>query len=80
MPSTKPTKAEVQAFVSRFDSMADDSILRVRHVAELLCCSPSTVWRARRDGTIPEPVRVTAGVVGWRVGDLRYALRRKAAA
>jgi predicted DNA-binding transcriptional regulator AlpA len=62
---------------AQFDSLPDDAYLGVRHVAALLNCSTSTVWRASTAGRIPAPLNITDGVVRWRVGTLRRALRSR---
>lgn len=75
----KPSKAAMEsaarAVAARFDSLSDDAFVQVRTVAEVLNCSVATVWRARKAGRLPEPRRVTVGIVAWRVGDLRAAWR-----
>ena len=43
-----------------------DSILRPRQVAELFGVSRTTVWRLVQRGELPRPIRISAGVVGWR--------------
>ena len=35
-----------------------EKLLSVKTVAEILCCSRSTVWRRCADGTLPKPVRL----------------------
>jgi prophage regulatory protein len=70
--------AAVLGVVARFDTLPDEAHLRVRHVAAIMNCSVATVWRARRAGRIPAPYRLTAGLVAWRVGDLRKAWRSAA--
>jgi predicted DNA-binding transcriptional regulator AlpA len=63
---------------ARFDSLADDQLVRVRDVAALLSCSVSTVWRLRKAGRIPPPKQITPGLSTWRMGDLRGRVRKDA--
>lgn len=75
----KRTKNELDAaaiaVITDFDRLPDDAHVRVRHVAGIMNCSVATVWRASANGRLPAPRRLTAGVVAWRVGDLRAAWR-----
>lgn len=75
----RKTKDEIDAavpgVVARFDTLPDEAHVRVRHVAAIMNCSVATVWRACKAGRIPAPHRLTAGLVAWRVGDLRKAWR-----
>ena len=45
--------------------------------APLIPISRSTWRRWVKAGTAPQPVKLSAGVVAWRVGDLREWLRQK---
>lgn len=44
----------------------DDYILRPREVAEMLNVHTTTVWRWRRNGEFPEPIRLGPRICGWR--------------
>jgi prophage regulatory protein len=45
-------------------------ILRPREVAERLGLSVTTVWRLRKRGELPPPIRVSPGAVGWRADEI----------
>lgn len=68
--------AAAQVLAAKFDTLSDDAHVRVRHVAAVMNCSVATVWRARAQGRLPAPRKLTAGIVAWRVGDLRAAWRK----
>jgi prophage regulatory protein len=57
-----------------FNEMPDDGIVRVGPVARIVGCGPATVWRRARLKTFPAPLKVSAGITGWRVGDVRKYL------
>jgi prophage regulatory protein len=46
--------------------MKDQELIDVHGVAELLGCSPRTVWRLRSRGAIPQAVVLSPGVIRWR--------------
>jgi prophage regulatory protein len=46
---------------------SQDRILRPRELAGYVGVSTSTLWRLRRTGSLPEPIRLSAHCVGWRV-------------
>lgn len=60
--------------LQHFDLLPDGALVRLPVVLGLFGCSPATVWRMVRAGTIPAPVKMTARIAGWRVGDLRSTL------
>ncbi len=43
-----------------------DSILRPRELSSRIGLSLATLWRLRRRGDLPEPIRLSPGCVGWR--------------
>ncbi|TKF31282.1 helix-turn-helix transcriptional regulator [Enterovibrio norvegicus] len=45
-------------------------ILRVKEISELLGLSKSTIWRMRRDGLFPAPLKIGPRAVGWRESDV----------
>lgn len=47
-----------------------DRILRPRQVADRFGVSLPTLWRWRRDGQLPEVIRLSPGCVGWRTSDI----------
>ena len=48
-----------------------NSILSLRELADLTGLSASTLARMRRSGDLPEPVRISAGRIGWRTVDIQ---------
>ena len=52
-------------------------LLNVAEVAELLGCSVSFVWRMRRRGQLPEPMRQGTKWTRWRRSDLEAWLAGK---
>lgn len=44
-------------------------IIRPRELAERIGLSLATIWRLRRRGDMPEPIRLSPGCVGWRLSD-----------
>lgn len=63
------------------DDLADNALLRLEdlHSLRLIPFSTSTVWRKVRSGNLPAPIKVSAGVTAWRVGDIRAWLKAPAA-
>jgi predicted DNA-binding transcriptional regulator AlpA len=61
-----------------FDQLPDSALVRLPVVQHLLGCSASAVWRNSRAGNLPKPVKLTANISGWRVGDLRAVLSKGA--
>ena len=43
-----------------------DRVLRPRELAAYIGLSLATIWRLRRAGSLPEPIRLSANCVGWR--------------
>ncbi len=41
-------------------------ILSPRELGELTGLAPATIWRMRRRGELPEPIRLSPHRVGWR--------------
>lgn len=62
------------ASLQNFDSLPDAANVRDKTVAGVIGCSVPTVWRMARDGRIPRPRKLSAGVTAWNVGELRKAL------
>lgn len=70
--------ARIDPALMAFDSLPDSSFVRLPVVRGLFACSPITVWRRVKAGTLPKPVKLSARVTAWRVGDLREVLRKAA--
>ncbi len=65
-----------------FDDAPNDAMVRPRPLCELLGFSKSTLWRKAGDegGEFPKPVKLSAGVTAFRVGDVRAWLKSRAQA
>lgn len=72
--SSKLTAASASA-LANFSNLPDEAIVRLPVVCPLVGVSRVTIWRRVRADEFPSPVRLSAGAVGWRVGDLRKYLR-----
>jgi len=57
---------------------ASDRIIRPRELAERIGLSLATIWRLRRRGDLPEPIRLSPGCVGWRTSDIDAWLANRA--
>ena len=74
---------------SVFDHLPDSALVRESQLVQSpkrphgtapLPFSAATLWRMSRAGTFPKPVRLSAKVTAWRVGDVRSWLATQAAA
>ena len=74
MMATRPRHREVFPLHHEVGPM-----LAAREVAELLGCSPSTVYRMVRRGEFPEPASGSGGMTRWTSDQYRawYAARSK---
>jgi predicted DNA-binding transcriptional regulator AlpA len=63
-----------------FDGLSDDALVRLTNLIalKLVPFSPSTLWRKVGKGEFPAPIKVSAGVTAWRVGDIRAWLESPA--
>lgn len=68
---------------SVFDALPDSALLREAQLVPspkrpnatpVLPFSASTLWRKVRDGSFPAPLKLSAGVTAFRVGDVRQWL------
>ena len=71
-------KKSIPETLSNFDSLPNAANVRVMVVAALYACSVPTVWRMAKDGRIPASRKLSDGVTGWNVGQLRANLADKA--
>jgi prophage regulatory protein len=55
-----------------------DRILRPRQLADRIGPSLATLWRLRRSGDLPEPIRLSPGCVGWRTSEIDAWLTARA--
>ena len=68
----RPTHSDRQ--IIDIDRLPACAILRDWAVAQLLCCSRSTVWRYAKTGKLSAPVKASDNLTGWRVGDIKTFL------
>lgn len=73
-----PAAASIPAALEHFDALPDAAHVRLPVVASLFACSPATVWRRVKSGTLPAPRKLSEGVTAWRVAELRKALNGEA--
>lgn len=67
---TKPVLERIEVF----DRLPDDALLNVQEVGALAGRSVPSVWRDRKAGYLPSPVKVGANATRWRVADVRSYL------
>lgn len=67
-----------QKALETFDTLPESANVRLPVVAALCGVSRVTVWRWSKSGRLPTPRRLSEGVTGWNVGDLRQVLARQA--
>ena len=60
--------------LKNFDSLPDSANVRQPVVEGLFACSPATVWRRVKRGTLPAPRKLSERVTAWQVGELRKVL------
>lgn len=61
-----------------YDPKAD--IIRPRHIQQATGLHKATIWRLRRKGGFPEPIRLSDQAVGWRRSDVAAWLEARAGA
>lgn len=71
-------QSEIPAALANFDRLPDAAHVRLPVVEALFACSPATVWRRSKQGTLPAPRKLSEAVTAWNVGELRKALRGEA--
>ena len=68
------------AIPALFDSLADTAFIRESQLVQSpkrpnapapLPFSAPTLWRKTKNGTFPQPVRLSERVTAWKVGDVR---------
>lgn len=79
--ATPQTANTATAEIPAFDALPDSAFIRASHLVRdpkypnrpvPLQISMSTLWRyCAPGGTFPQPVRLSAGITAWRVGDVR---------
>jgi prophage regulatory protein len=61
-----------------FSDLPDEALIRPKHLLrlQLVPFSATTLWRKCRLREFPQPIKVSAGVTAWRVGDVREYLSK----
>jgi predicted DNA-binding transcriptional regulator AlpA len=61
---------------STFDDLPDLALIQIRPLVNygVLPYSATTIWRKCRIGEFPAPIKISAGITAWRVGDIREYL------
>lgn len=54
-----------------------DSVICPKQAAAMLAVSVTTLWRPRRAGEFPPPIRLSARRIGWRVSVIQDYLNRR---
>ena len=59
-----------------FDDLPDVAFIQIRPLVnyKVLPYSATTIWRKCRRREFPQPIKVSAGITAWRVGDIRAYL------
>lgn len=73
-PRNADNRNKIPDALANFDWLPDSAYVRLPVVCGLYACSPATVWRHVKAGTIPACVKLSERVTAWLVGDLRAAL------
>ncbi|GAB3189129.1 hypothetical protein GCM10027292_19760 [Hydrogenophaga aquatica] len=83
MPTTRSADVSRLRLVDQkalegFDQLPGSANVRLPVVAALCGVSPVTVWRWSKSGRLPTPRRLSEGVTGWNVGELRRHIVKQA--
>ena len=59
-----------------FDDLPDLAMIQLRQLINygVIPFSAATIWRKCRSGEFPTPIKISAGITAWRVGDIREYL------
>ena len=59
-----------------FDDLPDVALIQIRPLVNyrVLPFSATTIWRKCRNKEFPPPIKISAGITAWRVGDIRKYL------
>jgi predicted DNA-binding transcriptional regulator AlpA len=59
-----------------FDDLPDLAMIQLRQLLNygVIPFSAATIWRKCRSGEFPTPIKISAGITAWRVGDIRQYL------
>lgn len=75
--------------ITSFDSLPDSAFIREAQLVQSpkrptstapLPISAPTLWRKVKEGSFPKPVKLSARVTAWRVGDVRAWITAQTAA
>lgn len=60
-----------------FDELPDSAFIRLHQLlaASIIPFSAATAWRRIREGSFPQPVRISPQVTAWRVSQIRQWLK-----
>lgn len=72
--TSAPHAAPIPDALANFDRLPDSAFVRLPVVASLFACSPVTIWRRVKKGTLPAGRKLSEGVTAWNVGELRRVL------
>lgn len=61
-----------------FDQLPNSALIRQSTLVRLLNCSDTTIWRYAKRGLL-HPVKLSPGVTGFRVGEIRALIEGGAA-
>lgn len=63
---------------TNFDALPDVALIQIRNLVnyKVVPFSATTIWRKCRCGEFPSPIKVSAGITAWRVGDIRAYLAK----
>lgn len=76
-------------YCTSFDTLPDSAFIREAQLVQSpkrpnspapLPLSAPTLWRKVKDGTFPKPVKLSARVTAWKVGDVRAWINAQSAA
>lgn len=60
--------------LNNWESLPGSAFVPLPVVCALFGCSPATVWRRVRSGTLVAPIKIGAGTTRWQVADIRQEL------
>jgi len=62
--------------LTNFTDLPDEALIRVKQLLQmqLVPYSATTLWRKCRANEFPRPIKISAGITAWRVGDIRKYL------
>jgi prophage regulatory protein len=64
---------------TNFADLPDGAFVRQPQVLEVVPFSQATLWRRAKEGTFPEPIKLSARVTCWKVSEVRAWMAEQAA-